>query len=139
MDRALKRSYYVDWLRVLAVLVLFPFHAAQIFNEAPFYVKDVSTSLGIMGLSDFIYQWHMPLFMFLAGIGSYYALRFRSGKEYLLERLKRLLVPLIFGTLVLIPLVTYIRMFGDHLEDYPQKYYTIFILICHKCTCYILC
>jgi hypothetical protein len=106
----------VDWLRVLAVLVLFPFHAAQIFNEAPFYVKDVSTSLVIMGLSDFIYQWHMPLFMFLAGIGSYYALRFRSGKEYLLERLKRLLVPLIFGTLVLIPLVTYIRMFGD-----PEK------------------
>jgi hypothetical protein len=103
----------VDWLRVLAVLALFPFHTGQIYNEAPFYVKDEVTSLLIMGISDFIYQWHMPLFMFLAGIGSYYALRFRSGKEYLLERLKRLFIPLIFATLVLIPPVTYIRMFGD--------------------------
>ena len=108
-----KRSYYVDWLRVMAVLALFPFHAGQIFNEAAFYVKDNVTSLVIMGVSDFIYHWHMPLFMFLAGIGSYYALRFRSGKEYLLERLKRLVIPLIFGTLVLIPPVTYIRMFGN--------------------------
>ena len=113
MERTPKRSYYVDWLRVLAVLALFPFHTGQIYNQAPFYVKDELTSLLIMGISDFIYQWHMPLFMFLAGIGSYYALRFRSGKEYLLERLKRLLIPLVFGTLVLIPPVTYLRMFGD--------------------------
>ena len=35
-----KRSYYVDWLRVLAVLALFPFHVGQIYNEAAFYVKD---------------------------------------------------------------------------------------------------
>lgn len=109
----LKRSYYVDWLRVLAVLTLFPFHAGQIYNEAAFYVKDNVSSPIIMVISDFIYQWHMPLFMFLAGIGSYLALSFRSGKEYLLERLKRLVIPLIFGTLVLIPPVTYTRMFGD--------------------------
>ncbi len=113
MESTPERSYYVDWLRVLAVLALFPFHTGQIFNEAPFYVKDQATSLLIMGNSDFIYQWHMPLFMFLAGIGSYYALRFRSGKEYLLERLKRLFIPLVFGTLVFIPPAAYIRMFGD--------------------------
>lgn len=113
MGRTHKRSHHVDWLRVLAVLFLFPFHAGQIFNEAPFYVKDDATSLLIIGISDFIYQWHMPLFMFLSGIGSYYALRFRSGKEYLIERSKRLLIPLIFGTLVLIPPVTYLRLFGD--------------------------
>lgn len=108
-----KRSYYVDWLRVLAVLALFPFHTGQIYNEAAFYVKDKVSSPVIMGISDFIYQWHMPLFMFLAGIGSYYALRFRSGKKYLLERFKRLFIPLIFGTLVLVPPSTYFRMFGD--------------------------
>ena len=72
-----------------------------------------------MVICDFIYQWHMPLFMFLAGIGSYYALRFRSSKEYLLERVKRLFIPLIFGTLGLIPPVTYIRMFGDPDRVWP--------------------
>lgn len=109
-----KRSYYVDWLRVLAVLALFPFHAGQIYNsEAAFYVKDQVSNPVIMGINSFIYLWHMPLFMFLAGIGSSYALRFRSGAAYILERFRRLVVPLIFGTLVLIPPLTYIRMLGD--------------------------
>ena len=115
-----KRFHYLDWLRVLAVLALFPFHAGQIFNEAAFYVKDQITSPMIMGISDFIYQWHMPLFMFLAGIGSHYALRFRSGKEYLIERFKRLIVPLIFGTLVIVPPMTYFRMFGDPNRVWPE-------------------
>jgi peptidoglycan biosynthesis protein MviN/MurJ (putative lipid II flippase) len=51
----------------LAVLALFPFHAGQIFTEAAFYVRDQITSPMIIGISDFIYQWRMPLFMFLAG------------------------------------------------------------------------
>lgn len=117
-----KRSYYVDWLRVLAVLALFPFHAGQIYNEAAFYVKDEVSSFVLMGISDFIYQWHMPLFMFLAGIGSNFALRFRSGKDYLLERYKRLVVPLIFGTLALIPPLTYLRMFGDPARVWPEGF-----------------
>jgi fucose 4-O-acetylase-like acetyltransferase len=95
------------------VLALFPFHAAQIYNEAPFYVKASAASPVIAGISDFIYQWHMPLFMFLAGMGSCYALRFRSGRQYALERFRRLFVPLLFGTLVLVPPATYVRMFGD--------------------------
>ena len=117
------RSYYVDWLRVLAVLALFPFHAGQIYNsEAAFYVKDKVSIPVIMGINSFIYLWHMPLFLFLAGIGSYYALRFRSGGVYLLERFRRLVIPLIFGTLVLIPPLTYIRMFGDPDKVWPKGF-----------------
>ena len=118
-----ERSYYVDWLRVLAVLALFPFHTGQIYNEeAAFYVKDTVSVPVIMGINSFIYLWHMPLFMFLAGIGSYYSLRFRSGKAYLLERLKRLIIPLVFGTLVLIPPLTYLRMYGDPSRVWPKGF-----------------
>lgn len=123
MDTARNRSYYVDWIRVLAILALFPFHTGQIYNqEAAFYVKDTVSVPLIMWLNSFIYLWHMPLFMFLAGIGSYYALRVRSGKEYLLERFKRLIIPLVFGTLVLIPPLTYFRMFGDPNSVWPKGY-----------------
>jgi len=118
-----KRAYYVDWLRVLAVLALFPFHTGQIYNEeAAFYVKDAVSTPLIMGLNSFIYLWHMPLFMFLSGIGSYYALRFRSGKEYLFERFKRLIIPLVFGTLVLIPPLSYLRMFGNPDSVWPNGF-----------------
>ena len=93
MEKKPKRSYYVDWLRVLAVLALFPFHAGQIFNEAAFYVKDNVSSPVIMVLCDFIYQWHMPLFMFLAGIGSYYALRFQVRQGIFARKVKAALYP----------------------------------------------
>ncbi len=123
METTSKRSYYVDWLRVLAILALFPFHAGQIYNsEAAFYVKDEVSIPFIMGIDSFIYLWHMPLFMFLAGIGSCYALRFRSGRQYVLERFRRLIIPLIFGILVLIPPLTYIRMFGDPDKVWPEGF-----------------
>ena len=120
MEATRKRAYYVDWLRVIAVLALFPFHTGQIYNEGvAFYIKESVSVPLIMGINSFIYLWHMPLFMFLSGIGSYYALRFRSGKEYLFERFKRLIIPLVFGTLVLIPPLTYLRMFGDPNSVWP--------------------
>ncbi len=123
METKPKRYYYVDWLRVLAVLALFPFHAGQIYNsEAAFYVKDQVSNPFIMGINAFIYLWHMPLFMFLAGIGSSYALQFRSGATYLIERFRRLVFPLIFGILVLIPPLTYLRMFGDPDRVWPEGF-----------------
>lgn len=123
METSPKRIYYVDWLRVLAVLALFPFHAGQIYNdEVAFYVKDTISNPIIKGINSFIYIWHMPFFMFLAGIGSYYALRFRTGKQYLLERFKRLFIPLVFGTVVLIPPLTYIRMFGNPNKVWPKGF-----------------
>ena len=36
----------------------------------------------------------MPLFFLLSGAGSWYALKSRTGGQYLLERVKRILIPL---------------------------------------------
>jgi glucan biosynthesis protein C len=46
----------------------------------------------------------MPLFFLLSGVGSWYALKSRSGRQYLFERVKRLLVPLYtVGIFILLP------------------------------------
>ena len=40
LDTPGARLHYIDWLRVLAVLLLFPFHTLRVFNaDDPFYVK----------------------------------------------------------------------------------------------------
>lgn len=99
-----ERIHYIDWLRVLAVLLLFPFHVSRVFNAGePFYVKSEHVSAALGWLLGFINVWHMPLLFFLAGASSYFALRRRSGGQYVSERVKRLLVPFLFGWLVLIP------------------------------------
>lgn len=99
-----KRLHYVDWLRVLAVLLLFPFHTWRIFNAGdPFYVKSAYVSQTINSVIWFIDFWHMPLLFLLAGASTYFALRKRSGLQYAGERFLRLGVPLLFGWAVLIP------------------------------------
>jgi hypothetical protein len=108
----LTRRYDLDWLRVLAVLLLVPFHSAIIFSSLPqtqvVYVYDSQHSLLLMKMVDFMYLWHMPLLFVVAGAASWFALGVRSGSRYLCERVNRLLVPLIFGMVVLLPPTLYL-------------------------------
>ncbi len=98
------RVHFVDWLRVFAVLLLFPFHVLRVFDSfEPFYVKAGAVSRAVGDALWFIGVWHMPLLFFLAGCSTCFALRTRTARTYLSERATRLLVPLVFGTLVLIP------------------------------------
>ena len=92
-----KRSYELDWLKVIAVLVLVFFHSSEIFTKGWFHIKNDETSRIFDSLSSFIYIWHMPLFFLVAGASTWFALEFRTGKKYVRERIYRLLIPLIFG------------------------------------------
>lgn len=103
------RLHYIDWLRVLAVLLLLPFHVSRVFNAGePFYVKSAEQSAALNLALGFINVWHMPLLFFLAGASTYFALRKRSGRQYLAERVRRIMLPFVFGVFVLIPPQTWI-------------------------------
>jgi peptidoglycan/LPS O-acetylase OafA/YrhL len=121
----LTRRYDLDWLRVLAVLLLVPFHSAIIFSSLPqtqvVYVYDSQHSLLLMKTVDFMYLWHMPLLFVVAGAASWFALGVRSGGRYLSERVNRLLVPLLFGMFVLLPptLYLYTRTVPDLTARFP--------------------
>jgi hypothetical protein len=107
-----QRRHDLDWLRVLGVLLLVPFHAAQIFILDPIsimYVKDTVNSRSLTYLAGFLHMWHMPMLFVISGSATYFALGFRSARGYIRERLQRLFVPFIFGILTYIPLTTYIQ------------------------------
>jgi glucan biosynthesis protein C len=98
------RLHAIDWLRVLSALAVFFAHVAHIFDfDLEGSVKNRETSLGASVYMFFVFQWLMPLFFLLAGVSTWFSLRSRSAKTYLHERVQRLLIPLLFGTLVLIP------------------------------------
>ena len=98
------RLHYIDWLRVLAVLLLFPFHTLRVYNAGElWYVKAHTLSTAVAYLLDFISAWHMQLLFLLAGASTCLALRKRSNGQYVGERLLRLGIPLVFGVLVLVP------------------------------------
>jgi peptidoglycan/LPS O-acetylase OafA/YrhL len=114
-----QRRADIDWLRILAVALLFPFHTARVFdvwNE--FYVKNDQLSVALTYVIAFMEPWHMPLLFLLAGASSWFALSHRTGGRYAGERVKRLLVPFLFGLLVLIPPQSYLGLVS-HSGDAP--------------------
>jgi glucan biosynthesis protein C len=117
-----QRRYDIDWLRVLAVLLLFFYHPARIFYVwDPFYVKNGQLSRALSYLLVFIDRWHMPLLFLLAGASTWFALRRRSGGQYAKERFLRLLVPLIVGLLIMIPPQIYFDLL-HHNPGYGESY-----------------
>ena len=121
-----QRLYYVDWLRLVAVFLLFFFHTARIFDPMEnFYVQNdhLSSVLYYMFIAS-IGPWQMSLFFLLAGASTYYALRKRSGGEYSRERFKRLLIPFVFGVLVLIPPQSYLGLLNH--SDYAKSFFAWF-------------
>lgn len=123
------RRYDLDLLRILATLLLIPYHAARIFypHSYPYYIESKITSSQIELIINFIDQWFMPMFFFIAGVAAKKSLDTRSQKQYCLERLKRLFVPLMFGIFVLIPPIGYFA-FLHHRPDIHLSYYQYYPL-----------
>ncbi|HEX8036699.1 MAG TPA: acyltransferase family protein [Ktedonobacterales bacterium] len=119
------RRYELDWLRTCVVFGLIPFHTAIIFTTGlGDYVKNEQRSPLMNVLAGFITFWGIPLLFFVAGAASQFALRSRSPRRYVIERIMRLGIPFVFGVLVIVPIQVYIGTLaspGPH-DTYPQFY-----------------
>lgn len=98
------RRNEIDWIRNIGVLLLFMFHTASIFTYyEPWYIWSESKSWLATIIFILCIPWHMPVLFFLAGASTRFSLSSRSGKKYIGERVKRLLIPFVLGMLILVP------------------------------------
>ena len=97
------RLHYLDWLRVLTVMLLVPFHGALPFVAGYYWwVTSVQKNVATQALVNVLDQYHMPLLFLIAGGAVWFSLSRRSGGEFMLERLKRLVVPAVFAALAFV-------------------------------------
>ncbi len=102
------RKHFIDNLRWIVILLLIPYHAAQSFNTwGELNYICFSPNKILSSFIVFLSPYYMPLMFLLAGMSTKYALKKRSYKQFLLERIKRLLIPFVFGTLAFCPLLAY--------------------------------
>jgi glucan biosynthesis protein C len=109
------RVHYLDWLRVLAILMVFLFHAVHPFDYGDWQVKNVEQSEIITIILTLLSLWGMPFFFLVAGAGSWFALLRRTPRQYIRERVYRLLIPLIIGTILFSPLEMYLE-WANHVQ-----------------------
>jgi glucan biosynthesis protein C len=92
-----ERRYDIDWLRVIAMLGVFVLHCTRFFCTEDWQLKvpasEQSEILGIVRDLT-LAVWLMPLFFLVAGFAARYSLRRRTAGQYLVERVKRILIPL---------------------------------------------
>jgi len=119
------RKYYLDTLRLMAIVLVIFAHIFMIYSILPYYVHFEDN--GLLTLIVFIMMvWLMPLLFTIAGITTYYSFKKRTVKEYLKERVLRLLIPFISAMIFLNPILSYFGMkFHENLPLNYLNYYFI--------------
>jgi glucans biosynthesis protein C len=102
-----KREHYIDWIRVLAFLILIFFHCSMPFVTIDWEIKDTNQSVALTRLILWLHQWRLPLLFFIAGVGVSYSLRKRNAIQFFGERVVRLFIPLLFAMFFLTPIQVY--------------------------------
>ncbi|AHM60571.1 acyltransferase family protein [Flammeovirgaceae bacterium 311] len=103
------RRYEFDWLRVLAFSLLIFYHTGMFFVSWEWHVKNNELSKVMEWPMLFLGQWRMSLLFLISGVGVYFAMGYRSTAVFAKDRLKRILLPLLFGMLVIVPPQVYLE------------------------------
>ncbi len=121
------RLYYLDWLRIILLFGVFLYHVLKPFDAMQaWHINNADQSEAVMGILLTVNPWGLPLFFLVAGAGSYFALRRRSNRQYIGERVNRLLIPFIVGSILLTPFQRYLealhneRFEGSFLSFIPE-------------------
>ena len=78
MSEKTTRLCELDWLRVIAILILLGYHTGMIFVSWDFHIKSAETSKTFEVVMAWLHYWRMPLLLFISGAGTFFALRRRS-------------------------------------------------------------
>lgn len=121
----------LDWLRVVAIALLHLFHTGMMFNTWDWHVKSARALPVLEPVMEVLHHVRMPLLMFISGVGTALALRRRSVGAFAADRTRRLLGPLVFGMLVVVPPQVYVeqRLQGRFHGGYAAFYPSVFDLV----------
>lgn len=120
------RRYDLDWLRVLVFGLLILYHVGMFFVPWSFHLKNNELYPDLQIPMRFLNGWRLPMLFMISGMGTAFALGTRSGSAFLKERFVRLMIPLLFGMLVVVPPQVYLEkvstgvVSGSYFEFWPQ-------------------
>lgn len=110
------RRYDLDWLRVIAILAVYLHHIGMPFNGDDFHIMNQNSSKLLDDIMVFFEQFRLPLLFLISGTGTIFAFSKRSWLQFTKERIVRLIIPLIFGVLIIVPPQTYF----EHKAEYTS-------------------
>jgi len=105
------RRHDIDWIRVIAIGLLLIYHITLSFQPWGIFFLFIpnNESLEMLWIPmSLLNVWRIPILFFISGMGVFFAIKKRNWISLILERTRRILIPLIFGYFAIVPIHIFI-------------------------------
>jgi hypothetical protein len=130
-DVAPMRRVDLDWVRIGAFGLLILYHVGMFYVPWGWHIKSAQPVTVLEPLMLALNPWRLALLFLVSGVATRFMLRKVATGALLRSRSSRLLIPLIFGMVVIVPPQAYIQIvealgYPDGFLDFYAKYYFAF-------------
>ncbi|MDQ2820144.1 MAG: acyltransferase family protein [Pseudomonadota bacterium] len=138
----LQRQHFLDWIRIYAFFLLILYHVGMYYVRWDFHIKSPHASTAIEPFMQLSSPWRLGLLFLVSGVATATMFDKMSAGAFLRRRSMRLLVPLIFGMLIVVPPQTYLEVvekvaYHGSYADFMRLYLTGYRGFCRE-TCLIM-
>ena len=138
-----ERRYDLDWVRILAFMLLIFYHVGMYYVSWDWHVKSPYASNSIEPLMMLTSPWRLTLLFLISGVATGYLLDRQGVSGFLGSRSTRLLVPLLFGMAVIVPPQSYLQVveqagYAGSYVDFWKLYISAYHGFCKQSDCLIL-
>ncbi|HOY24858.1 MAG TPA: acyltransferase family protein, partial [Cellvibrio sp.] len=119
-----KRLVELDWLRVLVFGLLIFYHVGMLYAEGwGWHYKSSYSSKFLTNIMLWSNQWRMSLLFLISGAAVSFLLAKQSWWQFIRKRVLILLLPLVFGMLVVVVPQVYVEANTKGLIDCPNYWH----------------
>ena len=131
MNPSSSRLYFLDWVRIIAFLLLILYHVGMYYVTLDWHVKSPFASDAIEPFMMLSSPWRLCLLFLISGVAASFMLAKVGATSFMRQRSFRLLVPLVFGMFVIVPpqayfevveKVAYVGGYGEFMRLYVTGY-----------------
>jgi glucans biosynthesis protein C len=142
-DDLAERRYDLDWVRIGAFLLLILYHVGMYYVTWDWHVKSPHAAAAVEPLMLLTSPWRLSLLFLVSGVATAHLLGRRGSRGFLGQRSVRLLVPLVFGVLVIVPPQAYLEVvekvqYAGTYREFLGLYLTAYQGFCRGDDCLIL-
>ena len=123
------RRYDLDWLRVLAFMILILYHVGMFYvADWGWHIKSPHSSERLQYFMLLVNPWRMPLLFLISGAALWFASKKVTAWSLLKLRVVRLLPPLVLGMLVIVPPQMYFQILqAENVELSYAAFYRLYL------------
>jgi hypothetical protein len=138
------RRIDLDWVRIAAFGLLILYHVGMLYVSWGFHIKSEHRITALEPLMLVLNPWRLALLFLVSGAATRFMLRKYAIGPLLRSRSFRLLIPLIFGMLVIVPPQAYDQIVeslgypAGFLDFYTQHYFSFGAQFCRPGPCIVL-